>query len=196
MSRTEHLFSPRSNSTKWYVAVPVLTNPVLAMEILPVIVLILPLAACFILLVQFIMGGSVTPGHIAVAFRIGSYVSGGLLLSYVFIGGVILENRYLSFYEMTDTLITNDIMRCNEPFSLRRFFCATPWEVSPPKVTGKTSRKTLCLQEIQTVKTVPSVNLIMVSAKNSGGFMKIYCTDASMFAKVKQQLTRISGVQG
>lgn len=196
MSRTTPQFTPREEATKWYVSVPILTNPVLSVEVLTVIAALLPITACFILLVQFMMGGGITPAQIGVAFRVGGTVSGGLLLAFSLIGGVILQNRYLSYYKMTDTQITNDIMRSSEPFSLRRWFRTKPLAVLPPAEAGKTVSKTLALHDIQKIKSIPSVNLITISAKNSGGLMKVYCADRVMFEKVKLHVLKASGVQG
>lgn len=194
MNSAKPFFTPRADTVAWYVAVPVLTNRVLSLEVCTVLAMLLPLSGGFVLLVQFMMGGHVTPEHLAVALRAGGYITGGGLLAYLLTGGVILKNRYLAFYELTDSHIRNDIMRADEPFSFSAFRRTRPWAASPPREPGRTVSRTLPLRDVRTINLVPSLNLIKISTRDGGGFMKVYCATPAMFHTVSEHLSGISGV--
>jgi len=192
LSLLTKIIAKPSDTTRWYVAIPILTNSVLLFDFIKAAVALFPAAACFVLLVQFVSGGHVEPAHVEVALRTGAYVSASLFAAFCVVGLIVLRNRYAAFYEIRDNVLVSEVMRCTAPTGLSDLFRTRPWAIEAPDAVQRSRRRSIRLDRLQSIRRIPRMRLFLLSEQGGRSFMKVYCPDEVVFGRFASLLEEAS----
>lgn len=166
----------------WYMAVPIITNPVYIFATLCTAAGVLVGSMLLILSVQLIVGdGIYNQAQVLAAFFIGIYSAGILILAFIFIGGVILGNRYATYYEVRENCILSQSMRIKGSRFIKDYFFARPYKISSPTLNQRSHEKKIFWDEVTKVRAVPQLYMVTLQGKNMS--MVIYFPDTHIMAR-------------
>lgn len=181
-------------STRWYVRVPLVTNPLVFTDMLTLAAVIVAVVFLLVPAVQFVTGGGIGSAQIAAALRLAIYVGFVFFLAFAGVSLFVLRNGYTAYYELTDKGLFSEIIRDDFRGGLREIFCCRAFAVPPPERIRRSRSKSIELKEIIKVKKIESLGVIIVKSRSE--MIKMYTPDQQHYALALAQLEKAAGGNG
>ena len=176
-----------TNSLRWRAAVPIGTNPFLLLELFQ-----FAFVAGAIVLITLCLGVYFTEGGIAVediatSLHVAGFVLLGVMIGFIGISVLFLNNRYYAMYHMDHSGIYHEGTRgtdeSNELFCLR----FRPFPVIGTVRTNSTRSRNLTWDKVDRFQDISSMRVFLLR-RNFWHLLRLYTPDAETHDKVARYL--------
>lgn len=189
---TDTTIPPQSSedaSLRWFVGVPVVTNPFMILDILTLAVLAFGGAMIFITAGQELIGGGLSRSALMAAAAYAGYVGAAVIACFLGFGIALLGNRYAALFRLDDRGVYQEVMRGGRraapgsgPFACRPF-------ALEPLVGSSRRPRLLPWADIRGAQGVPALRTILLRGKRGGTAMKVYCPDEHTYTTALAAIT-------
>ena len=163
---------------RWYVGVPVVTNPIIALDIVLAALVVWLGASIFIALGQQFIGDGLTFASFLASLVLAGYLAAGILTVYVLVGFFALGNKYVALYRMDDRGVYVETMRGR---GLRGdYFHAKPFPVGPVE-RSKSASRLIPWTDIASIQPIPGMRIIILKNARGGTITKVYCPNEKIY---------------
>lgn len=171
----------------WFVGIPICTNPIIALDAMLVAAVLWGGGMLFIMLGQATIGDGLTRGAITAAFHISMYLALAALAAYLFVGLLLLSNRYAALYRIDAHGVYCEYMRGSIRAVTRVFLPWRGFAVEPLREPSRTVEKRFGWNEIRSLQLMEGMRVIVLKGRR-GTLTKIYCPDQSVFRDAAERL--------
>lgn len=162
---------------RWFVGIPVVTNPLMTVDILFLAVTVWVCGTVFVAAGQFFIGDGLTHAALMASIAYAGYVSAAIIAIYLFVGLFLLANKYAALYKMDERLVYCETMRGDIKGEHAGFLRFRPFPIEPLLNPHKSGVKTLAWEHVYGALPVPAFRALVLRGKRGGTLMKVYCPD-------------------
>jgi len=167
-----------SKGLRWYVGVPVVTNPVIALDIVLAAIIVWLGAAIFIALGQQFIGSGLTFASFMGSLALAGYLAAGILAVFVLAGFFALGNKYVALCRIDDRGVYVETMRGR---GVRGgYFHTKPFPVGPVE-RSKSASRLIPWTDIASIQPIPGMRTIILKNARGGTITKIYCPNERIY---------------
>ncbi|MDL2210698.1 hypothetical protein LJC26_07845 [Desulfovibrio sp. OttesenSCG-928-O18] len=164
---------------RWYVGVPVVTNPIIALDVVLAALIVWLGASIFIGLGQQFIGEGLTFASFLASLVLAGYLAGGILAVFVLVGFAALGNKYVALYRIDERGVYVETMRGRGVKG--GLFHTKPFPVGPV-TRAKSAARLIPWADIAAIQPVPAMRTILLKNARGGTITKIYCPDEKVYA--------------
>ena len=167
---------------RWFVGVPIGSNPLFLVDFAFVVVLLWAFSSLFIIVGQRFIGGMLDGALIRASLWLGTYIAGTVAAAFAFVAFIILNNRYAALFQFEQRGAFCETMRGTvHPLKAQRL----PWRpfgIEPKADARHSAEKHVPWGEVTTIQEMPGLyTFILKSGRKT--LMKVYCPDAETYAE-------------
>lgn len=183
-----------AKTLRWFTGVPIVTNPLMSMDVLSAAVLVFGGALVFIAAGQQFIGDGLTRPALMASAAYAAYIAGAMLAMFLFMGFFVLGNRYAALYRIDHRGVYCETMRGGKAAGKGGGYLAfKPFPVEPMS-PAKSGSKLLAWGDIHGMQPIASIRAILLKGPKGGTVMKIYCPDETIYqAAVAAIQARLGG---
>lgn len=174
---------------RWFVGIPVVSNPLMSVDVLFAAVMVWVCGTVFAAAFQFFLDGGLSYPALMVSVTYAGYVAVAVIASFLFAGLFLLSNRYAALYKMDDREIYCENMRGTLRGDAVGFFRHRPYPIEPLLDPHKSGVKTVAWEHIHGVLSVPAFRALVLRGPRGGTLMKVYCPDDETYNAALAKVT-------
>lgn len=170
-----------SGTLRWFTGVPIVTNPLMALDVLSAAILVFGGALVFIAAGQQFIGDGLTYPALLASAAYAGYLAAAVLAAFLFMGFFVLSNRYAALYRIDYRGVYCETMRGGKALGKGGGYLAfKPFPVEPMS-PSKSGSKLLVWGDIHGLQPIASMRVILLKGPKGGTIMKIYCPDETVY---------------
>ena len=169
------------SSLRWFVGIPVVSNPLMSVDILFTAAVTWICGTVFVAAIQFLIGDGLSYPALLASLTYAGYIAGAILAAFLFVGLFLLNNRYAALYKFENAHVYCENMRGTLRGKEVGFMRYRPYPIKPLLDPFKSSSKTIPWQDIYGVLPVPVFRAMILKGKRGGSLMKVYCPDDATY---------------
>lgn len=170
---------------RWFVGIPIVTNPMMSLDVLTAAILVFGGALIFIVAGQHIIGDGISRAALLASAAYAAYLAIAVIIVFLVMGLVILNNRYTALYRIDHRGVYCETMRGGKPAGKGGGFLAfKPFPVEPMS-PAKSGPRLLDWEDIHGMQSVDSMRAILLKGRKGGTAMKVYCPDEKTFLEAQ-----------
>ncbi|NLL37140.1 MAG: hypothetical protein GX256_06425 [Fretibacterium sp.] len=178
---------PRDDDVlRWYVGVPIGTNPLILMDFATVLVLVWAFAITAVVLLQLFFGHSLTGEHIQAAARLATRLVLLAAAGFAIISFLLLRNRYTALYRLDREGLYCENMRMGWGEGglgeLSKSFHWRPFAVPPLRDPAKSVTKKVPWRLVDKVLPLEGTRTLLFKS-GRGTAARVYCPDDGTFER-------------
>lgn len=169
---------------RWFVGVPVVTNPIIVLDVSLASVIVWMGTTLVIAAGQQFIGSGLTYPALMAAAMYATYLAGAIIAVFVIAGLFVLRNKYAALYRIDDKGVYVETMRASGVTG--GFFRTRPFPIGPIQRLKSTPR-TFLWKDIAGCQEIYSVRTLALKGKR-GTLTKIYCPDEKTYQAARAAL--------
>lgn len=173
--------TPTPSTLRWFTGVPIITNPLMAVDIIFFAVLVWICGTVFVAAGQFLIGDGLSHPALIASAAYAGYVAGAIVAVFLFVG-VLLGNKYAALYKMDARTAYCETMRGAVRGEKSAFFRRKPYPIDPLLSPTKSRAKTVAWADVRGILPIPSLRTVILKGNRGGTILKVYCPDDETFA--------------
>lgn len=170
---------------RWFVGVPIATNPLILLDVLLVLCIAWGLMAVILMALQLWFGGYLNRTHLTGAAWVSGYVTLIFAAVFAFAALLIQRNRYAALYRLEEGEAYCENLRVS-PVPLGR--SAFPrWRGYPIEDVSDPLRsvvKRVAWGDVHEVQSLEAMNVLLLRGRR-GVLMRVYCPDAGTLGQAR-----------
>lgn len=162
---------------RWFVGVPVVTNPIIALDVSLASVIVWMGATIVIAAAQQFIGSGLTYPSLMAAVMYAAYLAGAIIAVFFIAGLFVLQNRYAALYRIDTKGVYVETMRATGIKG--EFFKTRPFPIGPIE-RHKSTPRTFLWKDITGYQPIESMRALILKGKR-GTLTKLYCPDEKTY---------------
>ncbi|CAK7020823.1 MAG: hypothetical protein DELT_02416 [Desulfovibrio sp.] len=166
-----------STQLRWFVGVPVVTNPIIALDVSIACIVVWMGATVVIAAAQHFVGSGLTYPALMAAVMYAAYLAGGMIAVFFIAGLFVLKNKYAALYRIDTKGVYVETMRATGVKS--GLLHTRPFPIGPIQRYKSTDRVFLW-KDITAYQPIDGMRALILKGKR-GTLTKIYCPDEKTY---------------
>lgn len=175
----------RPKRLRWYVGVPIATNPLILLDVVSVLCIAWGLMTVLLLVLQLWFGGYLDRTHLTGAAWVSGYVTLVFVSVFIFAALLIQKNRYAALYRLEEGEAYCENLRVR-PVPSGPAACLR-WRGYPVEDVTNPLRsvvKRVAWGDVRGVQALEKVRVLLLRGRR-GVLMRVYCPDAETFGRAR-----------
>ncbi|MDY4031882.1 MAG: hypothetical protein SOY64_02275 [Pyramidobacter sp.] len=193
MSTLPHGQDAGDAALRWFVGVPLGTNPLILLDFSTLLAIAWVVSWGALVATQFVLGGYVDISHYKGAAVVASYLSLIFIGFYGVICFIITRNRYAALYRCDRAAILCENMRCAPRALERRLLRFAPYPIEPVRDPIRSVERRALWKDVTKVRKIDDLRVIVLKGKR-GTLMRVYCPDEKIYAEALAFVAERTGV--
>lgn len=162
---------------RWFVGIPVVTNPIIALDVSLASVIVWMGATIVIAAGQQFIGSGLTYPALMAAVMYAAYLAGAIIAVFFIAGLFVLRNKYAALYRIDNKGVYVETMRATGVKN--GLFNTRPFPIGPIH-RHKSTPRTFLWKDITGYQPIDSMRALILKGKR-GTLTKLYCPDEKTF---------------
>lgn len=167
---------------RWYVGVPIGTNPLILLDIASVLLLAWGIITMLLLGLQFFFGGYIEAPQTTEAFSVAAYMTSVFFAIFLLAAFIIQRNGYAALYRFEEKEVYCENLRTS-PRPLEASF-SPRWKgyaIENVQDSIRSVVKVIRWEDVSSVYPIESMNVLLLKTKRST--LRVYCPNNDTFDK-------------
>ncbi|RKJ78894.1 MULTISPECIES: hypothetical protein [unclassified Pyramidobacter] len=193
MSTLPHGRDAGDAALRWFVGVPLGTNPLILLDFITLLAIAWVVSWGALVATQFVLGGYVDVSHYKGAAVVASYLSLIFIGFYGVICFIITRNRYAALYRCDRAAILCENMRCAPRALERQLLRFAPYPIEPVRAPIRSVERRALWKDVTKVRKIDDLRVIVLKGKR-GTLMRVYCPDGKIYAEALAFVAERTGI--
>ncbi len=178
--------TPRRGTLRWFVGIPIGTNPLILMDTASVLVVAWCVMAVILLVLQLWFGGYLNASHLRGAAWVSGYVTLVFAGIFVLTAFVVQRNRYAALYRFEEKEAYCENLRVRpHPVVPSRLPRWRGYAVDPPLNPLRSVIRRAAWADVTSVTAIPELRVLLLRG-GRGVLLRVYCPDDEVFRGARE----------
>ena len=180
-------------SLRWYVGVPVGSNPLILLDFATALIVTFLLGWLVILIAQLYFDGYIGLSHLRGAAIVSLDLCFLLCIFYAVVCFVVLRNRYAALYRFDVNGAHCDNMRAYPKALKRCFIHFRCYPIEPQREFSKNVERQARWGDVTKITELPELGVLVLRGKR-GMLLRVYCPDENIYRSARNYIRNATGV--